>query len=230
MRSSERHLICAAVLLRAAGPACRRSTPKETESEPPVPVAVEPVQLGSIRAVVSATAVVQALPGADFTAIAPQEGRIVKITKKAGDKVKAGDVLVRLEFSSVGSEGTVRASAAKRAEARLEKAREAQARVQKLVGLGAASRRELDEADHEVTDAETDVQQYAIAQTAADAAGQRTTVRAPFDGVVAERLHNPGDVVGTSPDDVIIRVIDPRQVEVLASVPVADAGRFPDGA
>jgi RND family efflux transporter MFP subunit len=218
------------LLLAAGGAACRRSASRETEAEGPVPVVVEPVQLGAIRAVVSVTAVVEALPGADFSAIAPVEGRIVEVTKKAGDTVKAGEVLVRFEFPSLRAEGTVRAAAAKRADLRLQNARVVQARIQKLLALGAASQRELDEADHEVADAEGDVTLYAAAQSAADAVGQRTTIRAPFDGVVAERLHNPGDLVGNSTTDVIIRVNDPRQVEVVASVPVADAGRFADGA
>jgi len=223
-----RRLTCASLLFAVCA-GCGRSTPRESEAEPPIPVAVEAVQLGAIRAVVSATAVVVALPDADFAAVAPDEGRIVEITKAAGDKVKAGDVLVRFEFPSLRAEGTVRAAAVRRAELRLQRAKEAQARVQKLLAIGAASRREVDEADQEVNDAEAEVQQYAAAQAAADAIGQRTTIRAPFDGVVAERLHNPGDLVGTSTSDVIIRVIDPRQVEVLASVRVADAGRFADG-
>ena len=204
-------------------------SPKESESESPIPVVVEPVQLGNIRGVVSATAVVEALPGADFVAIAPEPGRIVEISKKAGDEVKAGDVLVRFEFPSLRAEGAVRAASAKSADLRLQNAKVMQARVHKLLDLGAASQREVDEADAEANDAETEIAQARAAQNAADALGQRTTIRAPFSGVVAERLHNPGDLVGASTNDVILRVIDPRQVEVVASVPVAEATRFADG-
>ena len=225
-----RRLACACLILAAGTSACRRGTTKEAESEPPIPVVTEAVRLGNIRAVVSATGVVVALPGADFAAVAPVEGRIVAIPKKAGDTVKAGDVLVRFEFPSLRAEGTVRAAAARRADLRLQNAKVVQARVQKLLAAGAASQRELDEADHEVSDAEAEVAVYAAAQSAADAVGQRTTIRAPFDGVVAERLHEPGDLVGSSTTDVILRVIDPHQVEVEASVRVADAGRFSDGA
>ncbi len=210
--------------------ACRRSSSKDTEAEPPIPVVAETVKVGNIRAVVSATGAVASLPGADFAAIAPSEGRIVEIPQKVGDKVKAGDVLVRFEFPSLHAEDSVRAAAAKRAALRLENAKTVQARLQKLVSLGAASQREQDEADHEVSDAEAEVALYAAQQSVADAAGQRTTIRAPFNGVVSERLHNPGDLVGTSTDDVILRVVDPRQVEVVASVPVAELGRFADGA
>src|SRR4051812_25906268 len=129
-----RQLIFASVLLGAAGTlGCGRNAAREAESEPPIPVVVETVQLGSIRGVVSATAVVQALSGADFTAIAPSEGRIVEIPKKAGDTVKAGDVLVRFEFPSSRAEDSVRAAAAKNAALRLQNAKVVQARVQKLL-------------------------------------------------------------------------------------------------
>jgi RND family efflux transporter MFP subunit len=210
--------------------ACRRSASRETESEPPIPVVAEPVQIGTIRGIVSATAVVEALPGADFAAIAPESGRIVEISKKAGDKVKAGDVLVRFEFPALRAEIAARAGLVKNAEARLQSAKVMQARVHKLLELGAASQREADEADSEVNSAEADIAQARGAQNAADALGQRTDIRAPFDGVVAERLHDPGDLVGTATNDIILRVIDPRQVEVVTSVSVADGSRFAVGA
>jgi RND family efflux transporter MFP subunit len=222
-------LICGCIVI-AGAVACHRATPAERESEPPIPVVTEPVRLGDIHAVVSATGVVEALPGADFAALAPELGRIVEIPKKVGDKVKAGDVLVRFEFPSSRAEDSVRAANAKRADVRLQTAKLAQARVQKLLSLGAASQQEMDSADREVHDAEVEVATYDEAQNAAAALGKLTTIRAPFDGIVSERLHEPGDLVGAATNDVIVRVIDPRQVQVAASVPVADAGRFPDGA
>jgi membrane fusion protein (multidrug efflux system) len=230
MPLSPRQVICAFLLLAAGAPTCRRATPKQTESEPPIPVVVEPVQIGNIRGVVTATAVVEALPAAAFVAIAPESGRIVEISNKVGDTVKAGDVLVRFEFPALRAEGAARAASAKSADLRLQNAKVMQARVHKLLDLGAASQREADEADAEVTNAEADIAQTRAAQIVTEVLSQRTTIRAPFNGVVAERLHNPGDLVGTATDDVILRVIDPRQVEVVTSVPVRQAARFAVGA
>ena len=68
-----RRLACACLLLVAGTAACRRGTTKEAESEPPIPVVTEAVQLGNIRAVVSATGVVVALPGGGHTAYAHAE-------------------------------------------------------------------------------------------------------------------------------------------------------------
>jgi RND family efflux transporter MFP subunit len=57
----------------------------------------------------------------------------------------------------------------------------------------------------------------------------RAVVRAPFNGVVAKRWHNPGDLVEPSASDPVIRVIDPSQLQILAAVPVADLPRVTPG-
>ncbi len=62
------------------------------------------------------------------------------------------------------------------------------------------------------------------------AQGGNTTIRAPFDGTVTERLHNPGDNVRADESDPILRLIDPKQVQVMATLPVADTARFVVGA
>jgi RND family efflux transporter MFP subunit len=55
-------------------------------------------------------------------------------------------------------------------------------------------------------------------------------VRARFDGVVARRLHNPGDLVEPGPGDPILRVIDPSRLEVSAAVPVGALAHVAAGA
>jgi RND family efflux transporter MFP subunit len=55
-------------------------------------------------------------------------------------------------------------------------------------------------------------------------------VRATFDGVIAKRSHNPGDSVEAAASDPVLRVIDPRRLEVVASAPLADAARIRVGA
>jgi membrane fusion protein, multidrug efflux system len=225
-----RLLIGAFVLAVFTASACRNHAPKEAEAEPPTPVIAEPARIGDIRGVVSATGVVVTLPGADFVAVATQPARILDITKKAGDRVKSGELLVRFEFPALGAETTARAAAVKAADLRLQHAKLAQSRVQSLVERGAASRKEVDDAEREVNDAEAEVAGARASQRATEAIGQQTAIRAPFDGSVAERLHNPGDVIGNSPNDAILRVIDPRQVEVNATVPVKELTRFAVGA
>jgi RND family efflux transporter MFP subunit len=218
---------CAAMTSAAS---CGRKPVENTDNEDLVPVAVEPVVLGTIRGAVSATGQVSILPGAEATLVAPQTARIAEIPVKAGDKVKAGDVLVRFEFPSFRAESVAGAAALRSAELRLKTARTAQERVHALVERGAASRVEADTADREVLEAEAEVAQATAAQRATEASGSNTLLRAPFSGVISERLHIQGDTVRAADDDPILRMFDPTQVQVIATVPIADARRFTVGA
>ncbi|MGH9242249.1 MAG: efflux RND transporter periplasmic adaptor subunit, partial [Vicinamibacterales bacterium] len=65
--------------------------------------------------------------------------------------------------------------------------------------------------------------------TAAQAGAGRAVVRAPFDGIVVARAHNPGDMV-VSTTDPILRIVDPRRLEVIASIPRQDQSRVVTGA
>lgn len=211
-------------------PACGRSTERQTEAEQPIPVLAEPVRLGTIRAVVSATGVVGTLPGATFTVVAARPARIAEVTKNVGDPVKSGEVLVRFEFPSLKPETAVSEAAVRTAELRVKQAQLAQGRIRSLVAQGAASRRELDEADAELTAAEAELAIAKAALMAVQAQGGNTAIRAPFDGTVTERLHNPGDTVRSDDADPILRLIDPKQVQVMVTLPAADISRFVVGA
>jgi RND family efflux transporter MFP subunit len=81
-----------------------------------------------------------------------------------------------------------------------------------------------------VADAQAGLAEARAALTAAETVASRSTVRATFDGVVAERHHNPGDLVEATASDAVLRVIDPRRLEVIASVPLPDVTRVQVGA
>ncbi len=211
-------------------PSCRRAAPRETEAEPAIPVLAEPVRLGNIRASISATGLVEALPGAAFAIVAPQPARIAEITKNIGDPVTSGEPLVRFEFPSLRAQTAVSEAAVKSADLRVKQAQLTRDRVRMLVDKGAASRNELDDASREIEAAEAEL---AIAKAALDtleAQGENTIIRAPFVGTVTERLHNPGDTVRADESDPILRLIDPKQVHVRATLPVAATTRFAIGA
>jgi len=198
-------------------PACRRAAPRETEAEPAIPVITEPVRLGTIRAKISATGVVGTLPGAAFAVVATQPARIADITKNVGDAVKSGEMLVRFEFPSLGAQTAVNESAVKAADLRVKQAQLVQGRIRMLVEKGAASRAELDNSDRELAVAEGELAAAKAALGVVLAQSGNTIIRAPFDGTVTERLHNPGDNVRADESDPILRLIDPKQVQVMAT-------------
>jgi RND family efflux transporter MFP subunit len=219
-------LACAALALAS----CSHEAPDEVESEAPVPVTTAMAETGGITSVSRVTGVVQPAPGADLVVVAPEAARILEIPKAEGDAVRRGDVLVRFEIpSSAGEVGKQQAEIG-RAEARITNARAAQDRARDLFDRGVAARKEVEDAAKELADAEADLKAAQAAASAAQTVANRSVVRATFDGVVARRAHNAGDNVEASSSDVVLRVVDPRRLEVLASVPVADAVAIKTGA
>jgi RND family efflux transporter, MFP subunit len=203
--------------------ACQRDAPEEVDSETVVPVTVMPAETGSITAEARATGIVVPAPGAELLVIAPEPARIVEIPKAEGDTVKRGDVLVRFEIPSTAAEVSKQEAETNRAQARIENARAALVRAKDLFDRGVAARKEVEDATKELADAEADLAAAQAAKAAAGAMAARSVVRATFDGIVAKRSHNPGDLIEATASDAVLRVVDPRRVEVIASVPIADA-------
>jgi membrane fusion protein, multidrug efflux system len=223
-----RALIIALAISAAA--ACGRKSAEEVESETVVPVTIEPAATGSIRASITATGTVTAAPGADQVVIAPQPSRIIEIPKAEGDRVNAGDVLVRFEIPSLRSDVASHNAELTRAQARLENARAAQTRAHDLFERGVAARKEVEDADRELADAQAGLAEARATLNAAETSAGLATVRARFSGVVARRYHNAGELVDATAADPVIRIVDPRRLEVTAAVPIPDVPRIIVGA
>ena len=219
-------LMCAALALTA----CSHEAPDEVESAAPVPVSTAVAETGSITGVSRVAGVVTPAPGADLLVVAPEAARILEIPKAEGDTVRRGDLLVRFEIPSTAGEVAKQQAEIGRAEARITNAKAAQDRARDLFDRGVAARKEVEDAAKELADAEADLQAAQAAAAAAQTLANRSVVRATFDGVVARRAHNAGDVVEASSSDPVLRVIDPRRLEVVASVPVGDATAIRAGA
>ena len=206
--------------------ACRHEAAEETETETPVAVQVEPARRGPIREVIAATGLVTAAPGAELTVTAPEAARIAELPKAEGDRVRVGDLLVRFDIPSLAAGAAASRAAIEQARARVENAKAAATRVQGLFERGVAARKEVEDADRELLEANAALEQAQSASGAATALAGRTLVRAQFDGVVAKRFHNPGDLVEPGSSDPILRVIDPSRLEVTAAAPVATLARI----
>lgn len=221
-------LVCCAALAVACG---RETTADpEPEEELPVPVAARPAQTGSIRAVVRVGGVVTPAEGAEFLVVAPEAARVLEVTKAPGAAVAGGELLARFELPSAAQDVTRMQAELAAAEAQFENARIAQTRTRDFVARGLVPRVELDAAERTLGDAQAALDRARAAQAAAEAWAARAVVRAPFDGVVAQRFHEPGDLVQGTATDPVLRVIDPRRLEVTASVPAADVPRVLPGA
>jgi RND family efflux transporter MFP subunit len=175
-----------------------------------IEVAYRPTDVGY-----AAEALVEA--GRESTLAAQVAGRIVELRVDAGDAVRPGQLLARIDDSEArNSVASTRATAAQ-AEARLRDAEAQYERAQQLVARKFMSPSSLDKARADY--------QAAQAQVAAASAGvaQSSTTRgfsvitAPFGGLVSARLVQVGEMASMGRP--LLTLFDPATLRVVASVP-----------
>lgn len=215
-----------AIALTLTAVACSSPAVEEVETTAPVAVEVKAATIETVQSRIHASGLVAPAPGADWTIVAPEAARIAELSKAEGDVVAAGDVLVRFDIPTLAANVSGRRAEVAQARARLETTRAAVTRLSSLVDRGIASRREVQEAERDRAEAEAAVARAESEAAAAALLADRAVVTARFNGIVAKRWHNPGDFVDASNSDPVLRVIDPRTLQVVASVPAADLVRI----
>jgi RND family efflux transporter MFP subunit len=205
-------------------PACKHATEEAVDTTEAVPVKVARAITGAIHPVIAATGQVKPAAGAELRVVPPQEARIAELPRSVGDRVRRGDLLVRFEIPSLEAEAATKRADLARAEAQLATARQAAERLSGLFERGIAARKDLEDARRDLAQAEATVAESRSATAAAARLAQRAVMRAPFDGVVASRSHEPGDLVDPGGPEPILSLIDPSRLQVEAAVPAVELG------
>jgi RND family efflux transporter MFP subunit len=189
----------------------------------PVPVVVTTVQSESFGASLAATGTVVSRNDAR---ISGEVGGTLSWIAEPGAQVKRGDTLARIAPERL--ELTLRDNDAvlKRLEAQLSLLATQRARLQTLGNV--VSQSQLDEAMSRERMAEQDVEQARVARDRARLDLNRAAVRAPFDGVVAERLQQAGEYVASGGP--LLRLVNERDLEVVARAPMTTADTVSAGA
>lgn len=213
--------------------ACGRATPHEERAAlPPLAVRVSPVLETDVASTFEAGGTVQARATATVASrlLAPvQEVRV-----KPGDRVRAGQVLVVLDARDLSANAQSAAMAAaateqgvasarserQAAQASLELAKVSHQRIAALHAKKSATDQELDQAVASLRAAEAGVSatsareseaQSGLASARSASEGASVTasyalVSAPFDGLVTEKLVEPGNMV--APGTPLVRIED----------------------
>jgi HlyD family secretion protein len=206
--------------------------------ETPHEVLAEPPSLGPIVQTVTAPGAVEPIDEAE---IASQiVGRVIEVRVKDGDRVKRGDVLVKLDpteakarVDSASARAERLRTAIDQARRDLEKAGRDESLTTKLRERGFANATEL--ADARTTKAkselalamcENDLRESEAMRKTYEQELSRTQILAPIDGVVAGLSVDVGEVViaGTTnlKGSVLMTVADPRRLRVRADVDETD--------
>ncbi len=205
-------------ILAAAG--CKKAADSGAGSSkaPPAP----PVKVTTLVAaeapapdVLVLTGLVQADQRSDVTA--DTQGKVVNVMIERGQRVKLGQPVVQLDVRSA-------ALGAREAQANLEAARaqkqlaeEECKRTKALMDKGAITASEY---DRQMTQCSAALQQVSAAQARTEMMSKSVSdglVRAPFDGVIAERMISPGEWVAPGKPLFTLVKDDPLKIEI--SVP-----------
>lgn len=164
---------------------------------------------------VSLNAVVEAVRQATLSAQVP--GAIVSLTVKAGDRVRAGQELLRIDASAaqqnvVGSTAQLDAAQAGLRVASKELERQKQLFEKQYISQGA-----LDRVQAQFESAQAQVQAQQAQTRAAQTQTGFFSVRAPFNGVVSDVPVTLGDMA--MPGRPLVTLHDPSAFRVSAAVP-----------
>ena len=144
-------------------------------------------------------------------------GRLLDILD-VGTKVVKGDVVARIEDTAIRLRREELQAEVERAGSRMRFLESEERRYVKLAesNLTAATKLEETRSDRDVSRSELRVAKSRLAQVEDQL--ERTMVRAPFDGIVVERLMMPGERVETGKN--VVRLVDQEHLEVIARAPL----------
>jgi HlyD family secretion protein len=231
------------VVLVAAGLALRATVfrPK------PIEVQARPASRGRVEETVtnSRAGTVKARRRAQ---LAPEVGgRILSITHREGERVKAGEILMRLDASLNEAQVTLsrrelQAVEAQRAQACLavERSRRELSRLSRLAKEGIVSTDALDQAQTATQTAEASchsaraaVEQARAGVDLSSRRAQQSVLRAPFDGVVGDLSVEVGEWTTPSPPGMpippVMDILDPDSIYISAPMDEVDSSRIHAG-
>jgi len=158
---------------------------------------------------------------------ADANGKVLQILVERGQAVTRGQVIATLDARAASLGATAAEAQAHLAQSQLEQSQKECARVKHLLETGAISQADFDRQTSQCT-----AQQWSAA--AAEAQQQSATkllgdsrIRAPFDGIIGERMVNVGQYV--LPSTQVASIYDPDPLRLQVTVPEASLGEVKQG-
>lgn len=174
------------------------------------------------RATIQSLAPLTIVPGTvvsrnDAKLAAEVTGRLLDIAD-VGTRVASGDVVAKIEDTVIRLRKDELQAEVQRAKARLKYLESEERRYVQLAesNLAAATKLEETRSDRDVSRSDLQVAKVRLAQIEDQLA--RTRIKAPFSGIVVERLMMPGERVDTGEN--VVRVVDQQHLEVIARAPL----------
>ncbi len=183
-----------------------------------VPVRIVKLQTGDLRVIVNATTTSTVKSETEVTLSAQRTGRVIMLPVKEGDTVKAGALIARLDLTE---ESVQTENALAQSRATFEEAGKNLKRSEDLFSKGMIAQQDLDAVRKTYEVAKSQFQ-----SSVADAGVKRdySVIKAPFNGVIAKKYSEVGELL--LPGKQIVQIVNPDRVYVLATIDEVDVGRL----
>jgi RND family efflux transporter MFP subunit len=178
-------------------------------------LATAPVVLRVVADVYAADATIEAVRQA--TVSAQTSGVIKQFLVDAGDTVKRGQLLARIDTRETDAQVNAGRASVAQAEANLSQAQVSYDRTQSLIKQGFVSQAALDKAAADLKAAQAAVEVARAGSTQAVTARSYAELRAPIDGVVSQRLMELGELATAGKP--VLMLHDPAQLRAVGAVP-----------
>jgi len=175
----------------------------------------------AVRQTVPAEAVIEAVRQA--TLASQVAGRIVDLPVKAGDAVRTGQVLARIDARAADAAVVASRSQLAEAQANYANAKRVHERNVALLAQKFVSQAAVDQSATALASAAAQVEAVRANLGSADVARDWTTIVAPYAGIVGATHAELGDMA--TPGKPIVTVFDPRELRAVATVPQAVLAR-----
>ncbi len=173
------------------------------------------VELREVPQVYAADAVIEAVRSA--TVSAQIAGNVTRFYVDAGDRVRRGELLARIDTRETDAQVAAGAARVAQAEAQLAQAKLNYDRTAKLIEQKFVSRAAFDKAEADLATAQAELRVARAGAEQASTARSFAELRSPLDGVVTRRLAELGDLA--TPGKPLIELHDPSELRAVASVP-----------
>ncbi|MFL5615957.1 MAG: efflux RND transporter periplasmic adaptor subunit [Gemmatimonadaceae bacterium] len=167
-------------------------------------------------------------PEREATIRAEVQAPVVETLVEQGQRVAAGQLLLRLDDTAIRDQLLSAKSTVTTAQANLTVAQHEQERNETLLNAGAIAERAVEQSRAQVTAARAQLATAQAQLASAEKQSSNTRITAPFAGIVSARAVNAGDVV--SMGGALITVVDPSTMRLEASVPAEALGAVRLGA
>ena len=197
----------------------KTSAGDKKDAKPPVKLVIAPedvmtVQSNALASGPVVTGSIQPERKADLRA--EVSAVVLQVLKENGDVVKHGDILVKLDETSIRDNLASAEDNARNAASALDQADRALQRLKTLRASGMTSMQAMDDAEVRRNSAQSELSASKARAVVARQQLQRTVVRAPFDGVVSERKVSAGDTASIGKE--LVKVIDPTSMRFAGRV------------